>query len=456
MNKGLLILLSLLLAGGGGLVCASETRQESMDLAQRLLLEAKALACPNDLAALIEIGTLQGKAKDLNGAEQSFNQVLEQIHSYSYLEETTSSRESHPPRIPSVYFLMLAEGQQEASQSEAAAQTLLLALKSLKSIKGHSEKNQNLKQILLLYITLDLYPDPKELFKEVFNEQSELKNPQRLDILLSLADAYNTVEYHEKATRLLEEVLNSLTTVDDPFLRSQLIAELAIGLIKSGQSTKGEEVLRQEFQRLGNIFKNDQPMFLREKVEALIKKATAYHSVGNDHAANHTIQEAEAIALGAFEKNSSTRSSILRDIALAKVQMDDLKGALSIEHKIVDEDYKNQSLPFIAEKMIQEGKYGEALEMAERIGKRDSPRKAFLLGEIGAEKALHGDLEGAWELASRLGAPAVYSIYRALGETMVKRQHNEDFLNFVRHQKVQSYQLYLLIGAAKGLVEHYS
>lgn len=441
--------------GIGGQGQENGDHHDNIGLAKKLLLEARELVHPVDLDTLIEIGKLQAKAGDLDGTTSTFGQILRQIQTLPRLEANSPPGKLYLQRARHVYFLMLAETQYEIGKKDFAEKILDLAQRAIETIQRPYDRLQAFHRFFLTQIRLNFPSNPSVLLSLIPNEDPRLGDLtyQKVKVLLSIANAYHKVGNDRAATRLLKKAHSKIEAIEKNSYRNELLIQLASGLIKTGHPSKGEQILRREFHRSDSLGMESSEAIVEQNIYSLIEMAKAFHHVGNVLQARARLSQAlEVLHSFSNSKEYRKKSMFLRNIALAKVEMGNLEEALAIDEEILDEDYKGQSWAPVAEKMIDRGELLQALNLAERIGKRDRPRMGYILSQIGVAYAKSGNIQEALNLTSRLGFPFTASIYFAVASQMVKEKPFNEVIVWANKTEYPYYRIYALIGMANGLL----
>jgi tetratricopeptide (TPR) repeat protein len=448
---------------------------ENTSLARQLLQEAKSMIYPSHLEALLEIGKLQAKAGDDPGAQATFEQIERQIRVLPLRSEIPTSEGEFLARDRYEYYLRLATAQWESGYTEPAVKAIGLAQTAIQDIQRPTRRywlNENppppeittvskvaaLGELFLTQARLELPFQTVELIELL--DQVPPKDPiwgsliyEKVDALLSIARALHDNGNNEKATQLLHHAQLKIEEMDDDLSRSRLMAPLIGMLLRTGHRSMWEKKFHEEVSRLNEPSPHtDNPMFLFEKTLFLIEMGKALYDVG-DSAYSHYINQALAATRNLSPEHEWIRSSALQTIARTMVTLGEIDGALAIEKEIVDEGYKNQSLPEIAEALIANGEFARAITLAHKVRERDPPRKAFILSQVSKVMAKKGDITSALKIASQIGFPYKAGAYVSIAEGMVHTQSLEKALALAEQQSEDYYKVYILMGIAKGLLD---
>jgi tetratricopeptide (TPR) repeat protein len=454
-----LIVLIFVLFPADAHIFQHQENSKNISLARQLLQQAQNMVYPSHLEALLEIGKLQAIAGDDLGAQATFERIERQIKVLPLRSEIPTSEGEVLEGDRYEYYLRLATAQWESGYTEPAVKTIRLAQTAIEGIQRPGSRVTALGELFLTHVRLELPFQTVELIELL--DQVPPMDPiwgsliyEKVDALLSIARALHDNGDNEKATQLLHHALLKIEEMDDGLSRSRLMAPLIGMLLRTGHRSMGEKIFHEELSRLNEASPHtENSKVILEKVLFLIEMAKALYDVG-DSAYSQYINQALAATRNLSPEHEWIRSSALRMIARTMVTLGEIDKALAIEKEIVDEGYKNQSLPEIAETLIANGEFARAITLAHKVGDRDPPRKAFILSQVSKAMAKKGDITGALKIGSQIGFLNRAAAYFSIAEGMVHTQSLEKALALAEQQSENSfYKVYILMGIAKGLLD---
>ncbi len=428
-------------------------------LARQLLLQAVEMVPPNQLETLLGIGKLQVLAEDNLSALATYEKIEHKIKTLPLRSENLNFEGEVLERERYEYFLMLATSQWESGLLESGINTLQLARHSIEAIQSPRDRVMALKAYFLTQVQLGL---PLHVLESL--DRIPLIDPawgnlghQKVDTLILTAQALHQHARDKEAKLLLQNALLIIEEIENSLSRDVLYSQLIRNLLIVGLHTMAEESFHEQLSRLNLPSSHgetlDHPKTILKRTHYFVEMAKGLFYLSDPTYftyVNRALEEVRELS----PKYETIYSSALRTIALAKIELHDLEGALTLEEEIVDEDYKNQSLPRIAEAAIEKGELVRAIDLAHRVGKRDPPQEAFLLSEIAIAISEEGDIKKSLKLASQIGFPFRSNVYFSIASITVKTQSLEDALALAEQDKDASfYRPFILMGAAKGLLD---
>jgi hypothetical protein len=187
------------------------------------------------------------------------------------------------------------------------------------------------------------------------------------------------------------------------------------------------------------------------KINALIAVAEGLKDGGHRDAAWSLLKNVRRLV--ELIQDQSSKSGILRTIAMAQARLGDVQGALQSERAITEEMYKNLSLMDIAEAQIEQADLKGALQTADALGQFDPLRKESVLTSIARAYANAGQVEEAKAISKQVDHPFRASAFRAIGKAMTKAGDTDQALNWASHHEHRLEKAYILIGIAEELLE---
>ncbi|MCZ6504083.1 MAG: hypothetical protein O6945_16415, partial [Gammaproteobacteria bacterium] len=230
----------------------------------------------------------------------------------------------------------------------------------LNRIRNPVLKIKSLSEIMIDY-QMDGNPVAiKLLMARVLLELDNIKDPDtRAITLISLGEALSASGSETEPENSLARVEMMAADTSDLFNKSILHARLAVAYMQQGDRAKARLHFGRASRSAGQI---REPA---ERLSAFTRIAQRYFDVRNTTLANEILAEAETLA--ATQLEPELRAKVLGEIALARGYMGDFIGANMAINNAGKGQARQQLLAKLAEVLIADERYFEALRITESL-----------------------------------------------------------------------------------------
>lgn len=202
--------------------------------------------------------------------------------------------------------------------------------------------------------------DVKVLSARVNLDLEKIKDPDtRARVILalgqSLADGGSQSEPYDS----MDRVTRMATDSENPYEESFLTSRLAVAYMRLGDNPQAKRLLQKSMRVAGRL------PSLSERISAFTRIAQRYYDVRNNTLANEILSEAAILAATQLEQQP--RSVAFGEIALAQGYIGDFAGARISIDNAAEGKAKQQLLAKVAELLIGENRYYEALAWMETL-----------------------------------------------------------------------------------------
>ncbi|MDA0978949.1 MAG: hypothetical protein O3B72_10345 [Proteobacteria bacterium] len=269
--------------------------------------------------------------------------------------------------------------------------------------------------------------DIKVLKAQVRLDLDKIKDPDTraravLELGEGLAEAGSQAEPYES----MDRVARMADDASDPLEESFLNARLAVAHMKLGDKDEAKRLLSKSVQVAGRVTD------LQERISAFTRIARRYYDVRNNTLAAEILSEAGVIAATRLE--FQPRSVAFGEIALAQGYIGDFPGARMSIDNAAEGEAKQQLIAKVAESLIGEGRYYEALAWMETLENETEYSRL----ELRLSSALFYEGRGP-EALNRMeqSAPRMQRIYELSERGLLTSQYARFFARLGRDERAE-------------------
>jgi tetratricopeptide (TPR) repeat protein len=181
----------------------------------------------------------------------------------------------------------------------------------------------------------------------------------RARVILELGEKMADAGSEDEPYDAMDRVATLATDSESPKEESSLVARLAVSKLRVGDQAGAERDMQRAMNIAGRITD------LSDRISAFTKLAQRYYDVRNVTLASEILAEASVIAATRLEHEP--RSVAFGEIALARAYVGDLEGARQAIRNAAQGEGEQQLISKIAEMLLGEGRYYEALSWMETL-----------------------------------------------------------------------------------------
>jgi tetratricopeptide (TPR) repeat protein len=178
-------------------------------------------------------------------------------------------------------------------------------------------------------------------------------------VILNLGDRLAEAGSEAEPYDSIQKVERMVADAEDPYEESFLTSRLAVAQMKVGDQKQAKRLLRKSMEVAGRLGE------LSERISAFTRIAQRYYDVRNNTLASEILSEASILAATELEQHE--RSLAFGEIALAQAYTGDFVGARQSIDNASEGKAKQQLMSKVAESLIGEDRYYEALSWMETL-----------------------------------------------------------------------------------------
>lgn len=227
-------------------------------------------------------------------------------------------------------------------------------------IKNPNVRIQAFGNIMVEHLLNENAADIKALKERVRLDLNKITDPDAraraiLDLGRTLADAGSDSEPYDS----IEIVSRMASEAGNPYEESFLTSRLAVAYLEIDDQVQAKRLLQKAMRLAGQL------PDLERRLSAFSRIAQRYYDVRNNTLASEIISEASILAATQLEQQS--RSVAFGEIALAQAYIGDFAGARISINNAAEGKGKQQLIAKVAESLIGERRYYEALAWMETL-----------------------------------------------------------------------------------------
>lgn len=181
----------------------------------------------------------------------------------------------------------------------------------------------------------------------------------RARVILELGEKMADAGSEDEPYDAMDRVAALATDSENPREESSLVARLAVSKLRIGDQAGAKRDMQRAMNIAGRITD------LQDRISAFTKLAQRYYDVRNMTLASEILAEASIIAATKLEHQP--RSVAFGELALARAYVGDLDGARQAIRNAAQGEAEQQLISKIAEMLLGEGRYYEALSWMESL-----------------------------------------------------------------------------------------
>ena len=188
----------------------------------------------------------------------------------------------------------------------------------------------------------------------------KIQNPDaRAKVILDLGQRMAAVGSPVEPADSISSVQRMANDSKEPLEKSAFISWLAVAHMNAGDQAQAKHLLRNAQKIAGQV------SLLNDRISAFTKLARRYYDVRNNTLASEILSEASVLAATKLEHQP--RSVAFGKIALAQAYMGDCVGTRESIDNAADDKGKQQLLVKVAEMLLDEQRFYEALSWMETL-----------------------------------------------------------------------------------------
>lgn len=188
----------------------------------------------------------------------------------------------------------------------------------------------------------------------------KIQNPDaRAKVILDLGQRMAAVGSPVEPADSISSVQRMANDSKEPLEKSAFISWLAVAHMNAGDQAQAKHLLRNAQKIAGQV------SLLNDRISAFTKLARRYYDVRNNTLASEILSEASVLAATKLEHQP--RSVAFGKIALAQAYMGDFVGTRESIDNAADDKSKQQLLVKVAEMLLDEQRFYEALSWMETL-----------------------------------------------------------------------------------------
>lgn len=214
---------------------------------------------------------------------------------------------------------------------------------------------------LMFYHQLNEAPsEVRVLNAQVRTNLEKIKDADaRARVILELGERLAAAGSQSEPFESMDRVASMAADAQDPLEESYLNSRLAVAQMKAGDQAAAKRLLNKSVTLAARLPE------LSRRISAFTKLAQRYYDARNNTLASEIL--AEASVLAATELPYQARSVAFGEIALARAYMGDVPGARMAIDNAAEGEGKQQLIAKVAESLIGDGRYYEALAWMETL-----------------------------------------------------------------------------------------
>lgn len=200
----------------------------------------------------------------------------------------------------------------------------------------------------------------KILSSRVKLDLDKIENPDaRAKVILELGQRLSGAGNLAEPADSMDRVQRMANDSEDPLEESALVSRLAVAQMNNGDKAQAKRLLRSAQQTAASI------PALEDRISAFARLAQRYYDVRNNTLSSEILSEASVLAATRLEHQ--LRSVAFGEIAIAQAYIGDFAGARESIDNAADGKGKQQLVAKVAEMLLGEGRYYEALSWMETL-----------------------------------------------------------------------------------------